>query len=126
MPFRGLFQNADTTRPVAPGEVVFAEGDAGEHMFGVIEGGVELRKGGLVVSTLGAGDVFGEMALIDSSPRSLSAVAAVDTTLATIDRHLFLFLVHETPTFALDVMGSLAGRIRLYDERLPASQPSTS
>ena len=59
MPFRGLFQNADTTRQVGPGEVVFAEGDAGEHMFGVIEGGVELRKGGLVVSTLGAGDVFG-------------------------------------------------------------------
>jgi CRP-like cAMP-binding protein len=43
-------------------------------------------------------------------------VATVETTLAEIDRSLFLFLVHETPTFALGIMGALATRLRDYDE----------
>jgi CRP/FNR family cyclic AMP-dependent transcriptional regulator len=123
MPFESLFHNADKTRTVAAGEAVFTEGDGGADMFGLIEGRIELRKGALTVATLGPGDVFGEMALIDLSPRSLTAIATADSTLAVIDRHLFLFLVHETPTFALHVMGSLASRIRDYDEGLAARQP---
>ena len=55
---------------------------------------------------------FGEMAIIDNAPRSLTAVAAEASTVAVINRHTFLFLVHETPTFALDVMRALIGRIR--------------
>ena len=65
-----------------------------------------------MLGRLGPEDVFGEMALIDNSPRSLTAVAITDTTLATIDRHRFLFLVQETPTFAIDVMTVMAERLR--------------
>jgi CRP-like cAMP-binding protein len=52
------------------------------------------------------------MAIIDSSPRSGTAVAVVDTKLAMIDRSKFLFLVQETPMFALQVMSSMAKRLR--------------
>jgi CRP-like cAMP-binding protein len=85
-------------------------------MFGIVSGAVELQKGSLVVASLGPNDVFGERALIDHLPRNLNAVATVDTVLAEIDRGLFLFLVHETPTFALGIMGALASRLRDYDE----------
>ena len=108
----GLFRNAKETRKVAAGAVIFDEGDPGTEMFGIIDGAVELRAKGAVLRRLGHQDVFGEMALIDDSPRSLTAVAVSDTTLATIDRHRFLFLVQETPTFALNVMSVMAERIR--------------
>ena len=71
-----------------------------------------MTAGGRVVRTLGPDDVFGELALIDSVPRSASAVATVDTRLAVIDEHRFLFLVQETPMFALQVMSAMADRLR--------------
>jgi CRP/FNR family cyclic AMP-dependent transcriptional regulator len=111
-----LFLNAPVHRTVAAGDAVYLEGDTGAHMYGVVDGAVELRKGSAVVATLGPNDVFGERALIDLLPRNLTAIAIVETTLAEIDRRLFLFLVHETPTFALGIMGALASRLRDYDE----------
>lgn len=112
----GLFLNAPVHRTVAAGETIYAEGDVGSHMFGVVSGAVQLRKGSVVVASLGPNDVFGEGALIDQLPRTLNAVASVETVLAEIDRGLFLFLVHETPTFGLGIMGALASRLRDYDE----------
>jgi CRP-like cAMP-binding protein len=52
------------------------------------------------------------MAIVDRSARSATAVAVEDSTIAVIDRHRFLFLVGETPNFALQVMASLAERLR--------------
>jgi CRP/FNR family transcriptional regulator, cyclic AMP receptor protein len=116
-----LFLNAPVHRTVSAGEAIYGEGDDGTHMYGVVSGAVELRKGSVVVATLGPDDVFGERALIDHLPRSLTAVATSETVLAEIDRGLFLFLVHETPTFALSIMGALASRLRDYDELVARS-----
>jgi CRP/FNR family cyclic AMP-dependent transcriptional regulator len=107
-----FFRPGDPTTTYRPGEIIFSEGDIGREMFGVLEGEVELRNGDQVVERLGPAGVFGEMALIDNSARNLTAVAVSDCQLATIDRKLFLFLVHETPTFALDVMSGMAERLR--------------
>ena len=112
MPVRGVFSNAQKTVTFAPGGVIFEQGDTGEEMFGIVEGEVELRMGTEVLNTLGAGDVFGELALVDSSPRSATAVAKTEAVLAVIDRKLFVFLVHESPTFALQVMSAMAERLR--------------
>ena len=68
-----------------------------------------------MIANLGAHDVFGEMAIIDSTPRMASAVAIEDTVLAGIDRDRFLALVHEPPLFALSVrsaMSAMASRFR--------------
>jgi CRP-like cAMP-binding protein len=81
-------------------------------MYGIVEGEIQLRLGDQVIRTLEADEVFGEMALVDSSPRSATAIATTDTVLAVIDKHRFLFLVQETPMFALQVMSSMAERFR--------------
>lgn len=111
-----LFLNARDHRSYAPGDVIYAEGEQGTHMYGIISGAVELRKGSRVVAALGPNDVFGERALVDHLPRNLTAVAVAETTLAEIDQKLFLFMVHESSTFALGVMAALARRLRDYDE----------
>ena len=115
MKVTGLFNNAQRTEQFPAGSVIFRQGDPGNEMYGVVEGSVELRVGDKVVRTLGADDVFGEMAVVDASPRSATAVATVDTVLAAIDQHRFLFLVQETPMFALQVMSTMAERTRRSD-----------
>jgi CRP/FNR family cyclic AMP-dependent transcriptional regulator len=112
MQVKGLFLNAQRTLNVPAGDVVFREGDTGNEMFGIVEGQIQLQAEDRVIATLGADDVFGEMALIDSSPRMATAVATADTVLAVIDKHRFLFLVQETPMFALSVMSAMANRSR--------------
>jgi CRP/FNR family cyclic AMP-dependent transcriptional regulator len=116
MKVRGVFKNADTVREVPAGTVIFEEGSLGDEMFGVVEGEVEVRMPGGLLRRLGPDDTFGEMAIIDSTARSATAVAVTDTKLAVIDRQTFLFLVTETPMFALQVMSSIADRLRSRDE----------
>jgi CRP-like cAMP-binding protein len=108
----GLFYNARTFRDAPAGTVIFEEGTHGTEMFGIVTGEVELRRSNGAVRRLGPGDTFGEMAIIDSSPRGGTVVAVTDTTLAVIDRDTFLFLVQQTPMFSLQVMSSMAERLR--------------
>ena len=112
MKIPGVFRNADTIREIPTGAVIFEAGSEGSEMFGVIEGEVEVRTATGTTARIGPDGTFGEMAVIDHSPRSATAVAVVDTKLAVINQKMFLFLVHETPMFALQVMGSLAERLR--------------
>ena len=116
MTLKTVFANATERRQFDSGDTIFAEGQPGHEMFGVITGKVELRRGDDVITAIGPDATFGEMAIIDDTPRSLTAVAVEPSTVAVINRHTFLFLVHETPTFALDVMRSLIGRIRAYND----------
>jgi len=112
----GVFVRANETRTYAAGEVIFAQGDESSQMFGVVSGAVELRKDDEPVSVVGPGATFGEMGIISKAPRSLAAVASEQSEIAVIDERTFLFLVQETPMFALQVMQSLAARIRQLDE----------
>ncbi|MBK9739132.1 MAG: cyclic nucleotide-binding domain-containing protein [Actinobacteria bacterium] len=116
MSVRGMFVSAKETKQYFPGEVVFSQGDASSQMFGVVSGAIDLFRDGELVMRIGPEGTFGEMGIIDGAPRSLTAVAAEATELATIDERTFLFLVQETPMFALQVMRSLAARIRELDD----------
>jgi CRP-like cAMP-binding protein len=115
MKVRGVFSNTDSLREFAAGSVIFSEGDTGEEMFGVVEGEVQVRTHNGHTYNLGPDETFGEMAIIDHTVRSASVTALVDTKLAVINRQRFLFLVHETPMFALQVMSSLASKVRAGD-----------
>jgi len=117
----GVFYNAKSFKDVPAGTVIFEEGAPGSEMFGVVEGEVEVRLPNGAVRRLGPDDTFGEMAIVDSSPRSATVVAVIDTKLAVIDRHRFLFLVQETPMFALQVMSTIAERLRTATMSLPPS-----
>jgi CRP/FNR family transcriptional regulator, cyclic AMP receptor protein len=77
-----------------------------------VRGKVEIRSGNRCLETLGPNGIFGEMALIDDSPRSATVVALTDVTVAPIKEMQFLFLVKHMPMFALMVMRVLAKRLR--------------
>jgi CRP-like cAMP-binding protein len=95
-----------------PGDVIFSEGDKGDAMYVVRSGEVGIERDGAVIETVGAGSIFGEMALIDGAPRSATARAKTACEVAPITEKSFLFLVHETPFFAVAVMRILADRLR--------------
>src|SRR4051812_39082494 len=99
-------------RECAPGELIFREFDMGAEMYVVLEGEVELSIGGKIVETLGAGEPFGEMSLIDQPPRVASAIARTACKLAVIPERRFLFLIQTTPHFALQIMKVMADRLR--------------
>jgi CRP-like cAMP-binding protein len=113
----GVFYNAKSFKDVPAGTVIFAEGASGAEMFGIVEGEVEVRLPNGEVRRLGPDDTFGEMAIIDSSPRSATVVAVTDTKLAVLDRHRFFFLFQETPIFALQVMSTITERLRAATSR---------
>jgi len=107
-----FFRHEDPTVDYKAGDVIFREGDAGKEMYCVVEGAVELRTGDRVLELVDEEGVFGELALADHTPRNLTAIATQDTRLAVIDERRFLVLVHETPTFALTVISTVAARLR--------------
>ena len=78
----------------------------------MVRGQAEIRSRNRCFETLGRNGIFGEMALIDDSPRSATVVALTDCTVATIKENQFFFLVKHTPFFALSVMRVLAYRLR--------------
>ena len=100
------------TRFFAKGDTIFREGERGDEFFVVVRGQVEIRSGNRGFETLGRSGIFGEMALIDNSPRCATVVASTDVTVAPIKENQFLFLVKHAPFFALSVMRVLAYRLR--------------
>ena len=74
--------------------------------------------GNRVLETLPQYSIFGEMALIDANPRSATAVAASDVKLVPVNEKQFLFLISNTPHFALNVMRIMARRLRAMNKSL--------
>jgi CRP/FNR family transcriptional regulator, cyclic AMP receptor protein len=106
------FYKATYIEKFAAGALIFAEGQPGDVMYIIREGEVSIEIRGAVVETLQAGDIFGEMSLIDHAPRSASAVARTDCIIVPIDRKRFSYLVQQTPYFALRIMQVMSARLR--------------
>jgi CRP-like cAMP-binding protein len=81
-------------------------------MYVIREGSIAVKDGEKLVATVSAPSLVGEMALIDSKPRSLTAVADTDVVLVKVPVRQFWLLVHETPYFAHLVMSIMAARLR--------------
>lgn len=113
---RNLFKDAANAREYPAGTTIFEHGEPGDVMYIVLDGEVSIRVGEKTLASAGPGELIGEMALVDSRPRSASAVAATDCRLATVDEKRFLFLVQQTPFFALSVMRVMVERLRRTDE----------
>ncbi len=111
------------TRIFHDSEVIFEEDSYGDEMYIVHSGSVKLVKKStgpeIPIATVEPGEFFGEMALVDNAPRSVSAIAGADQTrLLALNLDKFLFLVGHQPAFALTVMHVLCQRIRDMNERL--------
>jgi len=100
------------TRAAKAGEIIFKEGDEAQQLFIIKSGEVRIQSGNRMLAELSTNHIFGEMALIDDAPRSATAVAKTDVELVPISEKQFLFLVSQTPYFALKVMRVLARRLR--------------
>ena len=103
-------------------DVIFEEGSTGRELFVVLDGEVEIAKldGARKTSIikLGKGEFFGEMAVIDGSARSATAIAsAPNTRVMRINHARFVYLVSQQPAFALMIMDALSKRLRVSNER---------
>jgi CRP/FNR family transcriptional regulator, cyclic AMP receptor protein len=103
------------------GEVIFEEGSTGRDLYVVIDGMVDIAKGNganrAVIVTLGKGEFFGEMAVIDGSSRSATAIsAAPNTRVMRINHARFVYLVSQQPAFALMIMDALSKRLRASND----------
>jgi CRP-like cAMP-binding protein len=98
-------------------DVIFEEGSVGRELFVVLEGKIDIVKstnaGQTPIVTLGKGEFFGEMAVIDGSSRSATAIAAAPKTkVMRINHARFVYLVSQQPAFALMIMDALSKRLR--------------
>jgi CRP-like cAMP-binding protein len=107
-----IFRKMSEVRTVPAGAIVFRQDAEPDVMYGVLEGDLEVRVGDRVIDTVGPGGIVGELALIDHKPRSATVRALTEARLVPIDQRRFLFLVQETPFFAINVMRVLAERFR--------------
>jgi CRP/FNR family cyclic AMP-dependent transcriptional regulator len=110
--FSLLTGNTIDTIPFKAGSIIFREGDEARELFVIKSGHVRIQIGNRTITELGVDSIFGEMALIDSEPRSATAIALTDAELVPVSEKQFLFLVSQTPYFALKVMRVLAQRLR--------------
>jgi len=94
------------------GTTIFSTGAPPDGMYAVIDGSIDILVDGHVRETVAPGGLFGELALLDDQPRSATAVARVDSTVAVVDARRFETLVQRLPFFALDVMRVMAERLR--------------
>ncbi len=109
--------------PLAAGEALFTAGEPGESLYVVRKGEVELfirdttgQK--ILLAIAGANEVFGELALLDRSPRSATAVALMDSELLELDREDLLLLFQKTPSAALRLLAAMGHMTRKADELL--------
>lgn len=112
MKLPNIFEKASELRSFKAGETIFSVGDPPLAMYVVKTGEVTIERDGRVIETVGPDGFFGEMALVDSLPRSATAHAKTDCELAPINEKQFLFMVGETPFFSLIVMRTMAARLR--------------
>jgi CRP/FNR family cyclic AMP-dependent transcriptional regulator len=116
--FDGLVRGGYPLQRYEPNERIFIQDDEGACMYVVRSGKVGIMSAGAVLETIGPNATFGEMALIDGSPRSATAIAREPTELAVIDERAFLYLVERNPGFALDLLRRLAKRLRRMNDGL--------
>jgi CRP-like cAMP-binding protein len=122
--FRGLSDAAleriaaiATRRHYAKGAVIFAQGQPGDALFGVVAGQVRISASGIggqevFLNIMEPGDTFGEVAVMDGLPRTAGACALEDTALIVIKRADFLKLLEREPKLAIHLLKLLCERLR--------------
>jgi len=115
-------RSGETEKAVADGETIVRVGDAGAEMYVIKTGRVRISRPmagrDVVLSELGPGDFFGEMSLLESLPRDADAVAVGETRLLVLNAGSLLVRLRRDPTFALEMLHRLSGRVRTLNAEL--------
>ncbi|MFZ4855832.1 MAG: cyclic nucleotide-binding domain-containing protein [Desulfuromonadaceae bacterium] len=125
---RSVMRMGELGKTYEAGEIIFSEGEAGDDMFVVLSGNVEVVKasddGELRLAELGPGEIFGEMAMFGRNKRSATVRAAGEVRAITIDRKMFMQKIHQDPSLAMRIMEKMSERIRkLNDDLTNATSP---
>jgi len=114
-----------TERRYDDGNIVFREGEASDSAFVIVEGQIKITKsradGALPLAVLEAGELFGEMGILDKGIRSATATAVGNVTLKVISGDTFLESLKTNPSMAFSVMERLVHRLRAADTMLVGS-----
>jgi len=97
---------------------IMREGQTGAFMYVVKSGRVAIAIRGNVVEVVQPGGIFGEMALVDQSPRTASAATLTESELLQVDRPSLLAAVKAQPAFAMAMLRAVADRLRYMNEQL--------
>ncbi|MEX1072743.1 MAG: cyclic nucleotide-binding domain-containing protein [Chloroflexota bacterium] len=104
---------------VAPGKVLMRQGDSGADMMVVVSGQVAVERDGERLNTLGPGDFFGEIAIIERGLRTATVTAESPVRLLVVNHRDFHSLMQEFPEVAVQVLSTLAHRLRRLDTEAP-------
>ena len=97
---------------LAPGTVIIREGNTGGEFFIVIEGIVEVKRGGRRLARLGPGDYLGEIALIDHGPRTATAIVETPARVLVLASREFASMLASDPRIENKILRTLAARVR--------------
>jgi len=100
-------------------KVLMRQGETGTDMMVLVRGGVAVERDGERINTLGPGDFFGEIALVDGGPRTATVTVTEPSTLLVITHRDFHSMMDEFPEVAGQVMNALANRVRTLDPDTP-------
>jgi CRP-like cAMP-binding protein len=106
-----------TSVGVPTGKVLAREGEIGREFFVVVTGRVEAARSGTHVASLGPGEFFGEMALLDRQPRSATVTAVEPSELLVLTRPEFIGVIEAIPSVDRKIIAVLAKRIRELEDR---------
>ena len=102
---------------VRPGQVLINEGQTGREFFMILEGTAKVSRRGRKVTTVGPGQSFGELALLDPAPRNATVTAETDMQLVVLGQREFAKIVDATPGFARSLLSAMAQRVNAADQR---------
>ena len=102
---------------VGPGHDIVREGDEGDEFYVITSGKARVARGGQAVTTLGAGDFFGELALFDQAPRNATVTAESETSLVTMTGDSLHQALDELPMMRDAIIRGMARRIHELDAR---------
>ena len=94
------------------GTVIAREGEPGVGLFVIVDGEAEVTIGGKKKATLGPGEFFGEIALLDGGPRTATVTAITDVKLLGLTEWVFRGLMQAHPSIAIKTLQQMAGRLR--------------
>lgn len=100
---------------VPAGKAIVKEGDTGHEFFLILEGKASVSHGGTEVATLGEGDYFGELALLDRAPRNATVATLTPMTLLVLGQREFSGVLDDVPGLAHKLLISMARRVREGD-----------
>ncbi len=102
---------------VDAGRVLVEQGQMGREAFVILEGKANVKRNGRKVATLGPGDQFGELALLDGGPRTATVEAATPMQVLVLTQRGLVSVLDDVPGLSRKVMASLASRIRELDQK---------